>query len=90
MALLAAWFSSSSLCCVQAQVTQKSDNSSESQPLLNYYIRMVQRMGEGGECGHKSPCVVTLVVQVNSFCLVPKSTLIAVVTIPASAAQDFV
>lgn len=49
VALLAAWFSSSSLCCVQAQVTQKSDNSTESQPLLNYYIRMVQRMGERGK-----------------------------------------
>lgn len=70
-------------------MTQKSDDSTESQPLLNYYMQKgfkVQRMGERGRmycdsCSTgQSKCI--------PFALFLKSTFIAVETIPTFAPQD--
>lgn len=98
VALLAVWFSSSHvLTCVQAQVTQKSDDSTESQSLLNYYMQKgfrVLRMGERRRMWSQiSLCCNTCSMGWSKwipFALFPKSTLIAVVIIPTFAPQDFV
>lgn len=83
--------------CVQAQVTHKSDDSRESQSLLNYYMQKgfrVQRMGERGRMwGQISLCCDICSMgwpKWIPFALFPKSTLIAVVIIATFAPQDFV
>lgn len=82
---------------VQAQVTQKSDNSTESRRLLNYYMQKgfkVQVVGERGRMWAQiSLCCnscSTGRLKWIPFALFPKITLIVLVKIPTFAPQDFV